>query len=98
MVERDHARNDRPLMQRKPEPMAELQAEGGHLVGETKILRLREYLADLVGGDARLDQRDRLVEPFACLLVGVVLYRRRAPDIEGAVVAGAGAHERLHGI
>ncbi len=39
-----------------------------------------------------------LVEPFARLLVGVVLHRRGAADIEGAVVAGAVAHERLQDV
>ena len=50
------------------------------------------------GGDAGLDPFHRVVEPFARLLVGVVLRRRRASDIEGAVVAGAVAHERLQDV
>src|SRR5262249_42098654 len=48
MIERDDARDDRPLVQREPEAMPELQAERRHLVGEAELLRLGPYLADLV--------------------------------------------------
>jgi hypothetical protein len=42
--------------------------------------------------------RSIAVEPFAAFLVGVVLRRRGAADIEGAVIAGAVAHERLQDV
>src|SRR6202048_483995 len=98
MIEGDHPRDDGPLMQGKAEAMPELQPERRHLVGEPEILRLRPDLADLVGGDPRLDQRDRLVQPFARLLVGVVLDGSSAAHIEGAVVARAVPHEGLQDI
>src|SRR5262249_61251464 len=49
-------------------------------------------------GPPRLDERDRLVESLARLLVGVVLYWCGAADVEGAVVAGAVTHERLQDV
>src|SRR5262249_55907850 len=98
MVERDDARDDRALMDGAADAVAELQTERRHLVGKAEVLRLRPYAASLVGGDARLDQRDRVVEPFARAFVSVVLHARRAADVEGAVVAGAIAHERLQDV
>ncbi len=41
--ERDHPRDDRALVQREAEAVAELQAEGRHLVGEAELLRLRPH-------------------------------------------------------
>src|ERR1700693_16838 len=39
VLERNHARDDRPLVQREPEPVAELQPEGGELAGDAAFLR-----------------------------------------------------------
>src|SRR5215475_2945701 len=78
--------------------MAELQAERAHFIRKSELLGPRPYTADAVGRDARLDQLDSLVEPFARSPVGVVLDRRRAAHVEGAVIAGAIAHERLQDI
>ena len=69
--------------------MAELQAKGGVLAGKTEFLGLRPDLRDGVGGHPRLDQRDGGVDPLAGLHIGVILHRRGAADVEGAVVAGA---------
>ena len=77
--------------------MRELQAEGRHLVGEAEF-RGREHLADMRGRGARLDARDGVVEPLARHLVSVMLRRRRPHHVEGAVVAGAVAHERLQDV
>src|SRR4029453_5326808 len=41
----------------------------------------------LGGRPPRLDQRGGVGEPLARLLVGIVLHRRGAPDVEGPVVA-----------
>src|SRR5215472_13517598 len=74
--------------------MAKLQAERAHFIGKSEFLGPRPYTADAVGRDARLDQLDSLVEPFARSPVDVVLDRRRAAHVEGAATAGAIAHER----
>ena len=58
-------------------------------------LRLRQRARDLVRADAGLQQVDRAVHPFARLAIRGALRRRRAADVERAVVARAIAHERL---
>ena len=68
--------------------MPELQAEGRKLIRESEALRRRPDFRNDIGADARLDQRDRLVEPFAALLIGVMLRRRRATEVECSIVAG----------
>src|SRR5215510_166124 len=93
IVERVQPADDRPLVQAETDPVAEIEAEGGHLAVEADLLRLWERARDLVGGHAGLDQRDRLVHPFARLLVGGDLRLRRAPHTERAVVAGPVADE-----
>src|SRR5262245_62308980 len=98
MVERDHARDDRPLMQVQAEAMAELETESRQFVREAKLLRLRPGARNLVGHHAGADQFDGAIEPLTRLLVSVVLRGRSAPDIEGAVVAGAIAHEALQNV
>ena len=98
MLERDHPRNDRPFVQRQSESMAELQTECRHLVGEAEIRRPRPDAAHLVGRDAGFDEGDGLVEPLARFFVGVVLRGRGTSHVEGAIVAGAVAHERLENI
>src|SRR5262245_29125759 len=40
VVNRDHARDDWTLVQCQAKPVAELQAEGGHFIGEAEFLRL----------------------------------------------------------
>ena len=85
-------------MQIQPEAVGELQAEGRHFVGEAELVRGRKHVADMRGGGAGLDAFDRAVEPLARLLVGVVLRRRGAADVEGAVVAGAVAHKGLQNV
>ena len=76
-------------MQAETEAVAEEQTEGLHLAGEADLFGLGPAGGDLVGRDARPYQRDRLVDPFARLLIGVLLRWRGAADIEGAVIAGA---------
>jgi hypothetical protein len=73
--------------------VAELQTEGGALVGQADLLRARPHGGDLVGRHARPDQVDRRVEPLAAATVGIELRRRRVADVERAVVAGAVAVE-----
>ena len=75
--------------------MSELQAEGRHLVGKAELVSTRPNARNRIGAHAGPDQLDRAVEPVAALLVGVVLRRGGAPDVEGAVVASAVAHEGL---
>src|SRR5919201_2793261 len=81
--------DDGPLMERQPEAMAKLEAEGLHLVLEAEVLRLRPRLRDRVGGHTGLDEVDAGIDPLACLLVGIALALGRAADIEGPVIAGA---------
>src|SRR3989454_3811084 len=95
VVERVQPADDRPFVEAQPEPVAEVEAERGHLALEPDLRRLRKGPGDPVGRHARLDQRDRLVHPLARLLVGADLRRGRAADAEGAVVAGPVADERL---
>src|SRR5437867_5461944 len=95
IVERVEAADDGPLVETEPEPVAEVEAERGHLGLEPDLLRLREGPGDPVGRHPGLDQGDRLVHPLARLLVGADLRRGRAADAEGAVVAGPVPDERL---
>src|SRR2546428_11602774 len=71
--------------------MAEVEAERAHLALEPDVLRLGERPRNLVGGDAWLDQRDRLVHPLAGPGVGVLLGARGFAHVERAAVAGPGA-------
>src|SRR3954468_18227712 len=87
------ARDERALVQAKAEAMAEVQAERGHLALEADVLRGRQGARDLVARHARAKQLDRLVHPFARLLVRRALRRGGAADVERAVVARAIAHE-----
>src|SRR5262245_1275805 len=98
MLERDYARDDRPLMNGAADAVSELQAKGAHFVGKAELLGLGPHTRYLVGRHARLDALDGPVEPVARLLVGVVLYRRGAADVEGAIVAGPVTHERLQDV
>ena len=75
--------------------MPELQAKAGLLVGEAELLRRGPHRGDLVGGDARLDELDGIVEPLAALPVGVDLGLVGAAHAERAVVARPVAHERV---
>ncbi len=75
--------------------MPELQAEARLLAGEAEVLGGRPHLGDLRGRGAGAHLVDRVVEPFAALLVGGQLRARRAADAERAVVARAVAHERV---
>src|SRR5215470_2926368 len=93
VVERVQPADDRPLVQTEADPVAEVEAEGGHLAVEADLLRFRKRARDLVGGDTGLDERDRLVHPFARLLVSGDLRLRRASHAEGAVVASPVADE-----
>ena len=76
-------------MQGEPKTMSELETERRHLAREPEVLGLGPHGSDAIGRYAGLDQLDRLVEPLAALLIGVALYRRRAADVERAVIAGA---------
>src|SRR5579875_3845784 len=78
--------------------MAKLETKCRHLIGESELLRFWPHAAYLIGRDARLDQLDSTVEPFAALLVGIELRRRGTTDVERAVVTGAVSHERLQDI
>jgi hypothetical protein len=89
IVETHHPTDDRPLMQRKAEAVAKLKPKGRQFVREAQAFRGRPDVRDDVSRDARLDQVDRIVEPFAALLVRVVLGWSRAPQVERAVIAGA---------
>ena len=73
----------------RPSPWPNCKPKAAQLVGKAEILRFRPDRRHLVGRHARLDQRDRGVQPFAALDVRVALRRRGAADVEGAVVAGA---------
>src|SRR5262249_50747286 len=73
VVEGVEAGDDRALVEPKPEAMAEEEAEGFHFAGEADLLGLGPGGGDAVGGDAGAHQRDRGVDPFARLLVGVLL-------------------------
>src|SRR5690606_21813269 len=95
IVERHEPADDRPLVQRDAEAVAELQPEALHLAREAELLRLRPALRDLVGADARLDRRDRRIDPLAGLLVRVALRVVSTPDVDRAVVARAVAHVGL---
>src|SRR4051812_14368044 len=93
VLERVDTRDHRRLVEADAEAVAELQAEAGLLVGEAELLRRRPDARDLVGRATRAHELDGHVEPLAALLVGVQLRLRDAADVEGAVVAGAVAHE-----
>ena len=82
----------------RPRPWPNCRPKAAISSGKPNSCAFGHTLQTLSVLDARLDQRDRVVEPFARLLVGVVLHRRGAADIEGAVVAGAVAHERLQDV
>src|SRR5690606_29404546 len=94
-VQRHEPADDRPLVQRDAETVAELKAEALHLAREAELLRLRPKLRDLVRADARLDRVDGRIDPLARLLVGVTLLVVRAADVDRAVVARAIAHVGL---
>ena len=94
-VERVHARDHRRLVQPDADAVPELQPEARLLAGEAELLGGRPHGCDLVGRGARPDEVDRGVEPLAALLVRVELRLRDAAHVEGAVVAGAVAHERV---
>ena len=95
LAQRGEARDERPLMQAEAEAVAEVEPEGVHLAREADLLRLGQREGDLVARHPGLEQLDGLVHPFARLAVGGALRIGGAPDVEGAVVAGAIAHERL---
>src|SRR2546427_5291007 len=71
--------------------MAEVEAERAHLALEPDVLRLGERPRNLVGGDAWLDQRDRLVHPLAGPGVGVLLGARGFAHGGRGVIASPGA-------
>ncbi len=79
----------------RPDAVAELEAEALHLVVEAEVLRLRPDAGDLVRRHARTHQLDRLVDPFARLLVGVALGVVRLAHHERPVVTGLVADERV---
>ena len=75
-------------MDRDAEPVTELQRKGLHLIGEAELARFRPNGRDLVGRNAGAHQVDRGIDPFAALLVGVLLHVGGHADVEGAVIAG----------
>src|SRR5690348_17658009 len=85
-------------MQRQPETVTKLQSERRHLIRKTELLRSRPDLRNRISRDTGLDQRDGVIQPFAALLVSVVLDRRCAPNIERTVIAGPIALIRLQDI
>ena len=82
-------------MQAETQAVAEVEAESFHLAGEPDLGCFRECTRDFVRAHSRLQQCDGAVHPFTRVAVRAYLRRRRAADVEGAVVAGAIAHERL---
>src|SRR6185369_6464710 len=94
----DDTRDDRPFVQVQAETMRKLQAERRHFIREAEFVGLRKDLANMCSACAGFDAGDGIVQPFARLLVGVMLRRRCTYDIEGAVVASAIAHERLQDV
>src|SRR5260370_27387050 len=64
MVERDQAADDRALVERHAEAVAELQAEGLHLVDEAELRRLAPELSPFVGGTAGPDRLAGGVDPL----------------------------------
>src|SRR2546428_2339378 len=95
ILERVQPADDRPLVQRYPEPVAELERERFHLAVEPELLRLRPHPGDLVGAYPWLDELNRCVDPLASLFVSVALALGGASDVERSVVAGAIPVERL---
>jgi len=95
LLERSEPRDQRPLMQAEPQPVAEVEAKGLHLARKADLLRLREGARDLVAGHPGLQEVDRLVHPLARLPVRSALRSRRTAYIERPVVTSAIAHERL---
>src|SRR6476646_1415679 len=93
VLERVHARDHGRLVQADAQAVAELEAEAGLLVGEAQFMSSRPDARDLIRRGAGTNELDRGVEPFAALLVGVELGLGDAADVQGAVVAGAVAHE-----
>ena len=75
-----------------PDPVTELQREGGLLVGEAELLRRRPDRCDVAGRGPGPDQVDGRVEQVATALVGVDERPRRTRDRKRAVVARAVAH------
>src|SRR5882757_4041724 len=95
VIERDQARDNRPLVERDAEAVAELQREGFHFIGKAELLGARKHGRDFVGPDARPDLGDPCIHPFARLGVGILLRIACLSHCEGAVVAGAIAHVGL---
>src|SRR2546427_10115815 len=89
ILQRVQPADDRPLVQRYPEPGAELERERFHLAVEPELLRLRPHLGDLVGAYPWLDELDRRVEPLARQLVSVALRLPEPSHVERPVVAAA---------
>lgn len=75
-------------MERQTKPVAKLQTERGELVGEAVFFRLGPQFGDLIRRHAGLDRRDRSINPFARLDVGVALRGRRPADVERSIVTG----------
>ena len=89
MVEGDEAAEDRPFPDRQADTVPVLERERGHLVFEPELLRFGPHGADVCGCCAGSHQSDRTVDQLAADLVSIPLGRRRAADLECAVVAGA---------
>ena len=95
VLERMDARDHRGLVEPDADAVSELKTEAGFLVRETQLLGGRPDLRDPVRCHSGTYERDRVVEPFATLLVRVQLRVTDATDVERAVVARAVPHERM---
>src|SRR5258705_5600777 len=54
LLESSEPRDQRPLMQAEPQPVAEVEPKGLHIAREARLLALREGTRDLVAGHHRL--------------------------------------------
>src|ERR1700752_2501716 len=78
--------------------MSELKTEGRHFIRKAKLLRLGKGRTYVGRRCPRFDAGHGVVQPFTRFLVGIALRCGRAADIEGSVVTGPIAHERLQNV
>src|SRR5256886_11384023 len=88
-------RDQRPLVKAETQAVAEVQPECGHLALESDIGSFGQLFGYLIGAEARLHHRDRVVHQLARALVRVTLRLGRAADRERAVIARAIANEGM---
>src|SRR5439155_7266021 len=88
-------RDQRPLVKAEAQAVAEVQPECRHLALEPDIGSCGQLFGYLIGAEARLQHRDRVVHPLARALVRVTLRLGRAADRERPVIARAIADEGM---